>query len=128
MARTAYGLPGAYPRGLRYNPDTSRAPEVDRRQLPPLGRRIQPFPEAFFLLFLVARQPIFEQQDSIVDELTLEFRSRTQECLALRIGAKAHDAFDARAIVPASIEQRDFTAGRQMFDIALEIPLTALTL
>ena len=35
---------------------------------------------------------------------------------------KAHDALDAGAIVPASIEQDDLAANRQMFDVALEVP------
>ncbi len=44
------------------------------------------------------------------------------------IGAESHYALDAGPIIPAAIEQHDFTAGREVRDIALEIPLGALTL
>src|SRR5674476_124549 len=46
-----------------------------------------------------------------------------QELLILLLGAEPHDVLDAGAIVPAAIEQHDFTARRQLGDIALKIPL-----
>ena len=36
--------------------------------------------------------------------------------------------FDAGAVVPAAVEQHDLAAGRQMRDVALEVPLAALAL
>ena len=44
------------------------------------------------------------------------------------LGAEAHHALDAGAVVPAAVEQHDLAAGRQMRDVALEIPLRALAL
>ena len=44
------------------------------------------------------------------------------------VGAEAHDALDAGAVVPGAVEQHDLAAGRQMRDVALEIPLRALAL
>ena len=46
----------------------------------------------------------------------------------LILGAEAHDALDAGAVVPAAVEQDDFAARRQVLDVALEIPLAALHL
>ena len=46
----------------------------------------------------------------------------------LVFGAEAHHALDAGAVVPAAVEQHDLAAGRQMRDVALEIPLRALAL
>ena len=42
--------------------------------------------------------------------------------------AEAHDSLDAGAIVPGAVEEHDLAAGRQMRDIALEIPLRTLAL
>ena len=44
------------------------------------------------------------------------------------VGAEAHHALDAGAVVPGAVEQHHFAAGRQMRDVALEIPLRALAL
>src|SRR5262249_4195860 len=46
--------------------------------------------------------------------------------LDVGFAAKSHHALDTRAIVPAAIEQYDLAAGRQMRDIPLEVPLSAL--
>ena len=51
-----------------------------------------------------------------------------EEVLVFLVGAEAHHAFDAGAIIPAPVEQHDLSAGGQMEGIALEIPLAALAL
>ena len=51
-----------------------------------------------------------------------------EEVLVFLVGAEAHHPFDAGAVVPAAVEQHDLAAGRQMRDIALEVPLAALAL
>ena len=43
-------------------------------------------------------------------------------------GAVAHDVLDAAAVVPGAIEQADLAGGGQVRDVALEVPLGALTL
>ena len=48
--------------------------DIDRRQLPALDRIAQAVLESFLLHVLVAAQPIFEEQDSIVDEMPFELR------------------------------------------------------
>ena len=40
----------------------------------------------------------------------------------LGFGAKAHDAFDAGAVVPGAVEKYHFPASWKMLDIALEVP------
>ena len=52
----------------------------------------------------------------------LEFGRGLQERLDLLVIGIAHDLLDARAIVPAAVEQDDFAGRRQMLDVALEIP------
>jgi hypothetical protein len=51
-----------------------------------------------------------------------------KELLVLFFSAKAHHALDAGAVVPATVEQHDLAASRQLRDIALEIPLRPLAL
>ena len=41
----------------------------------------------------------------------------------LRVGRKAHDIFDAGAVVPAAVEDHDFAGGRKVRDVALHIHL-----
>jgi hypothetical protein len=59
------------------------------------------------------------------DQHPLEFRHGAEKLFAVRVGAEAHDAFHACAIVPAAVEQHDFSGPRQVRDITLKIPLRA---
>src|SRR5688572_4860031 len=102
--------------------------DVDRRQLPALERVGEAFGEAFFLLRLVAAQPVLEQQDPVVDKLLLEQRRILQESLDLRSGGEAHHLLDAGTVVPAAIEQNEFAGGRQVRHVALEVPLRRFAL
>ena len=43
-------------------------------------------------------------------------------------GAIAHNVLDAAAVVPGAVEQADLAGGGQVRDVALEVPLGALTL
>ena len=51
-----------------------------------------------------------------------------QELAVLVLGAKAHDALDAGAVVPGAVEEHDLARGRQPLDVALEVPLGLLAL
>src|SRR4029453_17886805 len=99
---------------------------IDRRQFPSAQRVVEPVGEALFLLLLVAAQPIFVEIDAVVDQLLLEIGHGLQEGGHLLGVAEAHDCLDPGAVVPAAVEQADFTLGREMLDVALEIPLVAL--
>src|SRR5690242_13767816 len=102
--------------------------DIDRRQLPALDRIVQAVLEPSLLHVLIAAQPIFEEQDSVVDDLPLELRNLVEEVLRLVDGAETHHPLDARAVVPAAVEQHDLTLRGEMLDVALEIPLRALAL
>jgi hypothetical protein len=71
-------------------------------------------------------EPDLEEDDSRLDQHTLEGRRLEQELPALRACAKPHDRFDAAAVVPGAVEEHDLAACRQMFGITLEVPLAAL--
>ena len=66
--------------------------------------------------------------DPRAHEHPLELRARAQELLVLVLGAEAHDALDAGPVVPTAVEQDHLAGGRQMDDVALEIPLGLLAL
>ena len=68
------------------------------------------------------------KNDPRADEHSFERRHRTEKLLALGLGAVAHDALDARTVVPAAIEEDDFASRRQVCDVTLEIPLRAFAL
>ena len=50
-----------------------------------------------------------------------------EEADVFLIGAKAHDAFDAGAVVPGAVKDDNFALRWQLFHIALEVPLALLT-
>ena len=101
---------------------------IHRAQLPLLQRILDPHGEAEVLFLVGDREPVFDQYDAGAHQHALEFRHRAEELLDVLFGAKPHDPLDAGAVVPAAVEQHDFAAGRQMRDVALEIPLRALAL
>src|SRR5690606_5953522 len=100
--------------------------EVDRRQLPALERIVEPLGEALLLPGLVAAQPVFEQQDAVIDQLPFETRRRLQERLDLGVAGVAHHLFDPGAVVPAAVEQDDLARRRELRRVTLEIPLPRL--
>ena len=57
----------------------------------------------------------------------LELRAGAHELLVLGVGAKAHYPLDPGAVVPTAIEEDHFAGRGQVSDVALEIPLAALT-
>ena len=102
--------------------------QIHRAELPLLQRIVDPHREAQMLLFVGDREPVLDQDDAGTHQHALEFRHRAEEFLDLVFGAEAHHPLDAGAVVPAAVEQHDLAAGRQMRNVALEIPLRALAL
>src|SRR5262249_27519655 len=84
--------------------------------------------ETQVLLFIRDRKPILEQSDPRAYEQPFEFRSGVEKFFALRFGAEAHDALHSGTVVPAAVEQDDFSPGRKVRNVALEVPLRALAL
>ena len=66
--------------------------------------------------------------DAVVHEKLLEGHHLLEESRHLGVGREAHDALDAGPVVPGSIEERDLASRRELFDVALEVPLSALGL
>ena len=56
----------------------------------------------------------------------LEMRDLLQEALRGIVGAVAHDPLDARAVVPAAVEDQDLAGGGQLLDVALHVDLRLL--
>ena len=99
---------------------------VGRAQLPLLQRVVAPPLEAPELLRLRDREPELEQPDARVDELRLEERRLLVELLDLGRRREPHHPLDPRAVVPGAVVEDDLAAGRQVRDVALEVPLAAL--
>ena len=67
------------------------------------------------VLFLIGdREPVFDQLDPGAGEHAFELRHGAEELFVLVGVAKAHDLFYPGAVVPAAVEQDDFTRGRQV--------------
>src|SRR5689334_15862366 len=82
--------------------------------------------EAATLLLAADGEPELDQMYAAAHEVALELRRLTQKFVVFVGRAESHHAFDAGAVVPAAIEQDDLAGGRQMLNVALEIPLSAL--
>jgi hypothetical protein len=74
------------------------------------------------------REPIFDEDNTGSDQHPLELWHGAKEFLAICLGAKSHNPFDADPVVPAAVEQDDFPGCRQMGRIALKIPMSAFAL
>src|SRR5947209_4255128 len=77
--------------------------------------------EAAVLLFLADFQPVFDQENAILNDEMLSNRSILEECLVLLVGAEAHYMFDASAVVPTAVKNDDFARCGKMSHIALDV-------
>jgi hypothetical protein len=101
---------------------------VDGRQLPLLQRMDLALPEPARLLLPADREPELDQVGAAAHQVALEIGHLAQELAVFLLAAEAHDALDAGPVVPAAVEEHDLARGRQVLDIALEVPLAALHL
>src|ERR1700730_4986567 len=102
--------------------------DVHGTELPLLEWIVDAHEEAKLLLLVADRKPVLQQDNARTDQHALEFRDRMEEFLVLVSRAESHPPLDAGAVVPAAVEQDDFSAGRQMRHVALKIPLAAFAL
>ena len=102
--------------------------EVHRAELPAAHRIGDARLEAALLLLVADGEPVLDEDDPGAHEHALELRARAHELLVLRVGAEAHDALDAGAVVPAAVEHHHLAGGGQVRDVALEVPLRLLDL
>src|SRR5665213_1054221 len=83
--------------------------------------------QALGLLRLGDVQPDLHQPDAGAFEHALQRGDVAQKVLMLERGAKTHHRLDTGAVVPGAVEHHQFAGPRQMADVALEIPLRALS-
>ena len=76
----------------------------------------------------VDREPQLGERETALDQHLLEQRGLPQEDLVLTVAGEAHHALDAGAVVPGPVEQHDLPGGRQLGDVAVEVPLASLGL
>ena len=102
--------------------------QVHWAELPALDRVTHALDKTTLLLFVVYREPVLDEIDARAHEHLLKKRARPQKFLVFLIAAKTHYPLDARAVVPAAVEQDDLSRGGQLLDIALKVPLASFTL
>src|SRR4029077_13898818 len=100
--------------------------DIHRAQLPLPDRIVDPGPEPSLLLVHPYLEPEFDQDDAAVHNIFFDLRAERQEAPVLIGRAKAHDIFDAGAVVPAAIEDDDFSSGGEMLHVALQEHLRLL--
>src|SRR5262245_27890854 len=101
---------------------------VHRAQLPLAPRVLDPLLEPPLLLVVADLEPDLQQHRAALDEKLLDLRKQLEKALVVVLRAKAHDALDARAVVPASIEDDDFATRGKLLDVALHVDLRLLAL
>ena len=102
------------------------AVDVDLAELPLLQGVALALQELAQLLGAADGEPDLDQDDAVGDQHVLELRRLVEEAGALRVGAPAEDVLDHGAVVPGAVVEHHLAAGRQVVDVALEVPLAAL--
>src|SRR5690348_17649002 len=73
--------------------------------------------ETPFLLLLSNLQPNLDKARSALNDKLLYDGTKRKKSLVLFVSTESHDIFDACSIVPASIEDHDFSSRRKMLDV-----------
>ena len=100
--------------------------QIHGGELPAAQRIIAAGFKALNLLFIGDREPVLAQDNAVFHKHLLKGGSLVQEADVFLVGAKAHDALNAGAVVPRAVKDDDFALGGQLFHVALEIPLSLL--
>src|SRR4051812_14674108 len=98
---------------------------VHGAEFPALDWILNAFLKTPFLLFVIHREPIFDEIDARAYQHLLEYWTGTKKLLIFVLVAELHYALDPGAIVPTAVEQNDFTPRRELSDVALEVPLAS---
>src|SRR5262245_133667 len=103
-------------------PFASRA-QVRRAQLP-LAQRIRDAgAEAALLLLLAHLKPELDEQDAIVNNISFELGANFKEAPVLRRRTEAHHVLDSSPVIPAAVEDHDFTGRWEVLNVALHVKL-----
>src|SRR6516225_357679 len=97
--------------------------QVHGAQFPLAQRILEPCFEPAMLFFLADLQPIFDEKDARIHDVLFDRRTQLQERFILLVCTKSHNALNAGAVIPASVENHDFAGGRKMSHIALHVHL-----
>src|SRR5271165_4911233 len=84
--------------------------------------------EALVLFLFGYFEPVLQKDDALADQEALEDGTVPEKFPVLFLGTKAHHIFNARAVIPAPVEDDDFTSGGQLFNVALGRELRLLPL
>src|ERR1700730_6222029 len=95
--------------------------QVHRAQLPLTQRIRDAGLEAAFLLRVAHLQPELDEQDAIVNDISLELGANLEEAPVLRFRTEAHHVLDAGPVVPAGVEDHAFAGCRKVLKVALHV-------
>ena len=73
-------------------------------------------------------EPILQKDDALADQKALEDGTVPEKLPVLFIGTIAHHVLNTGAVIPAPVEDDDFTSGGQSFNVALGMELRLLPL
>ena len=93
---------------------------IHRAQLPLPQRIVNSCLEAALLLVHPDLEPKLDQDDATLDDVFLHLGTERKESLVLGRRTETHHIFHAGAIVPAPVEDHDFTCSRKMLHVALK--------
>src|SRR5262245_26573355 len=97
--------------------------QIHRAKLPNLARIVDAFGEPARLLLPAYFEPIFNERESSIDNVSLPGRRLFKESIIFLVRAKSHHSLHASTIIPASVENHYFARGWKMLEIALKIDL-----
>ena len=100
--------------------------QVHRTKLPALGGIFNTREKALVLFLFRYFEPVLQQDDALADQKALEDGTVPQKLPVLFLGTKAHHVLNSGAVIPAAVEDDDFTPGGQLFNVALSMELRLL--
>ncbi len=102
--------------------------QVHWAQLPALGWILNSREEALVLFLFRYFEPVFQKDDALADQKALEDGTVPDKLPVLFVGTKSHYALNTGPVIPAPVEDDDFTSGGQSFNVALGMQLRLLSL
>ncbi|ENN83982.1 hypothetical protein RHSP_70511 [Rhizobium freirei PRF 81] len=101
--------------------------DIHGGKLPDGARIVAPVVETLQLHLPADIEIEFEEVDAVLEDELFHLRRLLQKLLVLFRRAKAHNRLDTGAVVPGAVEQHEFASGRELRNVALEVPLPSLT-
>jgi len=100
--------------------------QIHGTELPTFRRIFNAGEEALGLLFFGNIKPVFQQDNAAVYDEVFKRGTILEEVLVLLFGTESHDVLNTGAVVPATVEDDDFAAGRKVPQVALPVELRLL--